>query len=123
MSYKLFHKYLFYFHSKTFREVILLCELSHIFHEKPKITGKFFCLRSTHLFKTLTYVLLDKLFHCFSDASYAAKFVRIIHQLKTPNFSTLILFDRTFCDITYTVTSCTGEKLMLMLWTLQRIAH
>ena len=38
--------------------------------------------------------------------------MRIIHQLKTPNFSTLILFDRTFCDITYTVTSCTGTDII-----------
>ncbi len=29
-----------------------------------------------------------------SDAIYCAKFVQIIHMLKTPNFSTLICFDR-----------------------------
>ena len=31
-------------------------------------------------------------------------------MLKTPNFSTLICFDRIFCDITYTVTSCTENE-------------
>ena len=46
----------------------------------------------------------------FSDASFAARFVSIIHMLKTPNFSTLICFDRTFCDITYTVTCCTENE-------------
>jgi hypothetical protein len=33
-------------------------------------------------------------FLIFSDASFAARFVSIIHMLKTPNFSTLICFDR-----------------------------
>ena len=46
----------------------------------------------------------------FSDATYAAKFVNIIHMLKTPNFSTLIYYDRVFCDITYTVTCCTENE-------------
>ncbi|CAB4067489.1 THOC2 [Lepeophtheirus salmonis] len=45
-----------------------------------------------------------------SDAIYCAKFVQVIHMLKTPNFSTLICFDRIFCDITYTVTSCTENE-------------
>ena len=34
----------------------------------------------------------------------------MVHLLKTPNFSTLICFDRIFCDITYTVTSCTENE-------------
>ena len=46
----------------------------------------------------------------FSDAIYAAKFVNVIHMLKTPNFSTLICYDRIFCDITYTVTCCTENE-------------
>merc|ERR1719468_911185 len=58
----------------------------------------------------LQFCLFPRSIFTANDASYAAKFVRIIHQLKTPNFSTLILFDRTFCDITYTVTSCTENK-------------
>jgi hypothetical protein len=33
-------------------------------------------------------------FLIYSDASFAARFVSIIHMLKTPNFSTLICFDR-----------------------------
>ena len=48
--------------------------------------------------------------HLFSDAIYAAKFVNVIHMLKTPNFSTLIFYDRIFCDITYTVTCCTENE-------------
>merc|ERR1712223_1627554 len=45
-----------------------------------------------------------------NEAIYCAKFVQVIHSLKTPNFSTLICFDRIFCDITYTVTSCTENE-------------
>ncbi|KAL5011569.1 hypothetical protein ScPMuIL_010120 [Solemya velum] len=49
---------------------------------------------------------------CFTanDALFCAKFIHILHNLKTPNFSTLICYDRIFCDITYTVTSCTENE-------------
>ncbi|KAH3839564.1 hypothetical protein DPMN_112996, partial [Dreissena polymorpha] len=49
---------------------------------------------------------------CFtaSDAVYCAEFIHILHSLKTPNFSTLICYDRIFCDITYTVSSCTENE-------------
>ncbi|KAI5636702.1 transcription factor/nuclear export subunit protein 2 domain-containing protein [Phthorimaea operculella] len=44
------------------------------------------------------------------DALYCAEFVHTVHKLKTPNFSTLLCYDRLFCDITYSVMSCTeGE--------------
>ncbi|XP_046395429.1 THO complex subunit 2 isoform X2 [Ischnura elegans] len=45
-----------------------------------------------------------------TDAVYCAKFVHTIHSLKTANFSTLLCYDRLFCDITYTVTSCTENE-------------
>ncbi|KAG8229795.1 hypothetical protein J437_LFUL005876 [Ladona fulva] len=52
-----------------------------------------------------------------TDAVYCAKFVHTIHSLKTANFSTLLCYDRSkkslfqlFCDITYTVTSCTENE-------------
>jgi len=61
------------------------------------------------------------------DAMYCAKFVQTIHNLKTPNFSTLLCYDRLFCDITYSVTSCTeneatryGRFLNMMLETVMR---
>ncbi|XP_064481885.1 THO complex subunit 2-like isoform X2 [Ornithodoros turicata] len=61
------------------------------------------------------------------DALYCAKFVHLIHILKTPNFSTLICYDKIFCDITYTVTACTeneanryGRFLCAMLETVMR---
>ncbi|XP_026326436.1 THO complex subunit 2 isoform X2 [Hyposmocoma kahamanoa] len=45
-----------------------------------------------------------------ADALYCAEFVHTVHALKTPNFSTLLCYDRLFCDITYSVMSCTeGE--------------
>ncbi|XP_033742553.1 THO complex subunit 2-like isoform X3 [Pecten maximus] len=49
---------------------------------------------------------------CFTaiDALYCSKFIHILHDLKTPNFSTLICYDRIFCDITYTVTCCTENE-------------
>ena len=34
-----------------------------------------------------------------NEAIYCAKFVQVIHSLKTPNFSTLICFDRVRCSI------------------------
>ena len=58
----------------------------------------------------LTRSLRNSSFPSSSDAVYAAKFVYVIHMLKTPNFSTLICFDRIFCDITYTVNCCTENE-------------
>ncbi|CAG2063466.1 unnamed protein product, partial [Timema podura] len=62
-----------------------------------------------------------------ADAMYCAKFVLTIHSLKTANFSTLLCYDRLFCDITYSVTSCTeneanryGRFLCAMLETVMR---
>lgn len=46
------------------------------------------------------------------DAAYCAKFVHTIHMLKTANFSTLLCYDRLFCDVTYSVTSCTENEAM-----------
>ncbi|XP_014219414.1 THO complex subunit 2 isoform X2 [Copidosoma floridanum] len=61
------------------------------------------------------------------DSMYCAKFVHTIHSLKTANFSTLLCYDRLFCDITYSVTSCTeneanryGRFLCAMLETVMR---
>ncbi|XP_003246335.1 THO complex subunit 2 isoform X1 [Acyrthosiphon pisum] len=44
------------------------------------------------------------------DAMYCAKFVQTLHSLKTANFSTLLCYDRLFCDITYSVTLCTENE-------------
>jgi THO complex subunit 2 len=61
------------------------------------------------------------------DALYCAKFVNIIHTLKTPNFSTLLCYDRILCDITCSITTCTeneanryGRFLNAMLETVMR---
>ncbi|XP_045527093.1 THO complex subunit 2 isoform X1 [Pieris brassicae] len=45
-----------------------------------------------------------------TDALYCAQFVHTVHSLKTPNFSTLLCYDRLFCDITYSVMSCTEAE-------------
>ncbi|KAF7244895.1 THO complex subunit 2 [Varanus komodoensis] len=44
------------------------------------------------------------------DAVYCACFVELVHQQKTPNFSTLLCYDRVFSDIIYTVASCTENE-------------
>ncbi|XP_077163774.1 THO complex subunit 2 isoform X2 [Paroedura picta] len=61
------------------------------------------------------------------DAVYCACFVELVHQQKTPNFSTLLCYDRVFSDIIYTVASCTeneasryGRFLCCMLKTVTR---
>ncbi|XP_050307904.1 THO complex subunit 2 [Anthonomus grandis grandis] len=46
------------------------------------------------------------------DAIYCAKFVHTIHILKTPNFSTLLCYDRIFCDVTYSIISCTENEAL-----------
>uniref|UniRef100_A0A8C5WF72 THO complex subunit 2 n=1 Tax=Leptobrachium leishanense TaxID=445787 RepID=A0A8C5WF72_9ANUR len=44
------------------------------------------------------------------DAVYCARFVELVHQQETPNFSTLLCYDRVFSDIIYTVASCTENE-------------
>ena len=59
-----------------------------------------FLSRSAKLAKNETITTFLQLFlfpRCIFtaiDAIYCAKFVQVIHSLKTPNFSTLICFDR-----------------------------
>ncbi|XP_030637187.1 THO complex subunit 2 [Chanos chanos] len=62
-----------------------------------------------------------------SDAVYCARFIELAHQQKTPNFCTLLCYDRVFSDITFTVASCTenesrryGRFLCSMLETVTR---
>ena len=45
------------------------------------------------------------------DAIYCARFVKLLHHLKTPNFSTLLCYDKMYCDITYTVTCILFRKV------------
>ena len=42
----------------------------------------------------LQFCLFPRCIFTSSDAIYAAKFVSVIHMLMTPNFSTLICYDR-----------------------------
>ncbi len=44
------------------------------------------------------------------DAYYCSKFIQIIHSLKTPNFSTIICYDRIFSDISYSIASLTDNE-------------
>nr|NP_001366034.1 THO complex subunit 2-like [Jaculus jaculus] len=61
------------------------------------------------------------------DSVYCAHFVELVHQQKTPNFSTLLCYDRVFSDIIYMVASFTeneasryGRFLCYMLETVTR---
>ncbi len=44
------------------------------------------------------------------DALYCAHFIRVVHDLVTPNFSTIICYDRLFSDISYSLASCSENE-------------
>jgi len=61
------------------------------------------------------------------DAQYCARMVQLIHELRVPNFSTLLCYDRVFTDISYIAASLTeneasrfGRFLCGMLSTIMR---
>ncbi|VVC38245.1 THO complex, subunitTHOC2, C-terminal,THO complex subunit 2, N-terminal domain,THO complex [Cinara cedri] len=58
----------------------------------------------------LQLCLFPRCIFTHTDAMYCAKFVQTLHSLKTANFSTLLCYDRLFCDITYSVTLCTENE-------------
>jgi THO complex subunit 2 len=49
---------------------------------------------------------------CFTalDAVYCGEFIHTLHTLKTPNFSTLLFYDRVFSDVARTITCCTENE-------------
>ncbi|KAI8799110.1 THO complex subunit 2, partial [Biomphalaria glabrata] len=67
-------------------------------------------LKSEMTTNLLQYCLFPRCCFTASDAIYCGHFIQVLHNLKTPNFSTLITYDRVFNDITYTVTSCTENE-------------
>ncbi|CAL1526810.1 unnamed protein product [Lymnaea stagnalis] len=67
-------------------------------------------LKSEMTTNLLQYCLFPRCCFTASDAVYCGHFIQVLHNLKTPNFSTLITYDRVFNDITYTVTSCTENE-------------
>ncbi|XP_012937232.1 THO complex subunit 2 [Aplysia californica] len=67
-------------------------------------------LKSEMTTNLLQYCLFPRCCFTASDAVYCGHFIKVLHELKTPNFSTLITYDRVFNDITYTVTSCTENE-------------
>ncbi|RWS14898.1 THO complex subunit 2-like protein, partial [Dinothrombium tinctorium] len=58
----------------------------------------------------LQHCLFPRCIFTATDALYCAKFVHLLHTIKTPNFSTLICYDRIFGDISYTMCSCTVNE-------------
>ncbi|KAI8734363.1 THO complex subunit 2 [Biomphalaria glabrata] len=67
-------------------------------------------LKSEMTTNLLQYCLFPHCCFTASDAIYCGHFIQVLHNLKTPNFSTLITYDRVFNDINYTVTSCTDNE-------------
>jgi THO complex subunit 2 len=65
--------------------------------------------------KTLTRLLQLCIFPrcCFTtiDAIYCAKFIKTLHLLETPQFSTLLFLDRIFSNISYTLSACTENEV------------
>uniref|UniRef100_A0A3P8WX89 THO complex subunit 2 n=1 Tax=Cynoglossus semilaevis TaxID=244447 RepID=A0A3P8WX89_CYNSE len=77
--------------------------------------------------KFLQLCLFPRCIFSSIDAVYCARFVELVHQQKTPNFCTLLCYDRVFSAIIYTVASCTeneshryGRFLCCMLETVTR---
>ncbi|XP_051824481.1 THO complex subunit 2-like [Antechinus flavipes] len=60
--------------------------------------------------KFLQLCLFPRCIFSAIDALYCSHFVELVHQQKTPNFSTLLCYDRVFSDIVYTVASCTENE-------------
>ena len=58
----------------------------------------------------LQHCLLPRCIFTPNDAIYCAEFVHLLHTIKTPNFSTLICYDRIFGDISYTMSSFTENE-------------
>ncbi|KAJ3588966.1 hypothetical protein NHX12_009818 [Muraenolepis orangiensis] len=77
--------------------------------------------------KFLQLCLFPRCIFSAIDAVYCARFVELVHKQKTPNFCTLLCYDRVFSAIIYTVASCTenesrryGRFLCCMLETVTR---
>lgn len=45
-----------------------------------------------------------------TDALFCAQFIHTLHSIETANFSTLLFYDRLFCDITFTILSCSENE-------------
>ncbi|XP_046462937.1 THO complex subunit 2-like isoform X2 [Daphnia pulex] len=60
----------------------------------------------------LQHCLIHRCVFTATDALFCARFVQLLHNLKTPNFLTLKCYDLIFCDITWkgTVPSCTENE-------------
>ena len=58
----------------------------------------------------LQHCLMPRCIFTPNDAIYCAEFVHLLHTIRTPNFSTLICYDRIFGDISYTMSSFTENE-------------
>ncbi|XP_065885468.1 THO complex subunit 2-like isoform X2 [Dysidea avara] len=58
----------------------------------------------------LQLCIFPRCLYTTADAVYCAKFIYLLHTNRTPNFSTLLFFDKVFSDISYTSACCTENE-------------
>ncbi|KAG8448102.1 hypothetical protein GDO86_015265, partial [Hymenochirus boettgeri] len=87
--------------------------VARVLHRMKLEKDNWFLARSTKnetITKFLQLCIFPRCIFSAIDAVYCAKFVELVHQQKTLNFSTLLCYDRVFSDIIYTVASCTENE-------------
>ena len=64
------------------------------------------------IMKILQNLVFKRAVFSAEDSNYCANFLLRMHELQTPDFPTLLFFDRLFTDISYTVGSLTEQQAM-----------
>ncbi|XP_019860646.1 PREDICTED: THO complex subunit 2-like, partial [Amphimedon queenslandica] len=68
-------------------------------------------LKSRTLNRLLQLCIFPRCRFTTLDAIYCAKFIQTLHILETPNFSTILLLDKLFSDVSCTVSACTENEV------------
>lgn len=90
--------------------------VKNILENLRKFKDNWFLLRSVKPAKNemitqfLQLCIFPRCIFSITDALYCAQFIHTLHSIRTANFSTLLLYDRIFCDITFGVMSCTENE-------------
>ncbi|KAK9502579.1 hypothetical protein O3M35_011328 [Rhynocoris fuscipes] len=90
--------------------------VKNILENLKKYKDNWFLLRSVKPAKNemitqfLQLCIFPRCIFSITDALYCAQFIHTLHSIRTANFSTLLLYDRIFCDITFGVMSCTENE-------------
>jgi THO complex subunit 2 len=81
---------------------------ARLHHEKDSWFGSLY--KNKMITQFLQLCIFPRCLFSLSDAVYCAKFIQFLHTSRTPNFSTLLFFDRMFADISYTTAMCTENE-------------